>query len=90
MISLFVHGLMKIDILQEMSKDSKRFMGKVNLWLNIWWNRTEKISYMLRCSKKRAFIFYNLSISEYLHFKEIIDLMPFHVFLMFSRLVLKW
>ena len=41
----------------------RRFMSKVNLWLNIWCNRTqtfiERMSYILECSKNRVFIFCN-------------------------------
>ena len=89
MVSLFVHDLIKITwVFQEMIK---RFMSKFDLWLNIWCNRTEKIieqiSCIFQCSKKRVFII--LGISESLHFMEILNFMPFHVFLMFLRLVLK-
>ena len=89
MVSLFVHDLIKITwVFQEMIK---RFMSKFDLWLNIWCNRTEKIieqiSCIFQCSKKRVFII--LGIWESLHSMEILNFMPFHVFLMFLRLVLK-
>ena len=91
-ISLFVHGLMKIDSLH----------GFFKKWLKDLWviidkifgateqkNLLNKLAISLGAVRKVPLSFIVSVISQSLHFKEIIDFMPSHVFLMFFRLVLK-
>ena len=52
-------------------------------------NLLNELAISLGAVKKMSLFYIILYISESLHFKEIVDFMPFHVFLMFLRLVLK-
>ena len=52
-------------------------------------NLLNELAISLGAVRKVPLSFIIVGISETLHFKEIIDFMPFQVFLMFLRLVLK-
>ena len=52
-------------------------------------NLLNELAISLGAVKKMSLFYIILDISESLHFKEIVDFMPFHVFLMFLRLDLK-
>ena len=94
-ISLFEQGLVKIDSLHGFFKKWLKDLWAKLIFDWIFVATVQKIllnkpAIFLGAVRRVSLSFRTLGITEPLHFKEIIDFIPLHRFLMFSRLVLKY